>query len=259
MEKELANKILEGNIELHKIEAEFYDQVHPEIFNKSEQKLTQQVLDLAISKIDSQLIKVLDIGTGTGNIALKLLSDKNIERVIGLDLSAEMLDQLKTKIKEADPISLINKDFDSFLSENDEQFDLITISSVLHHLPDYYESLKKVISVLKPGGVLLILHEPTGEKSKLMNILYWLDSRLQAYIFIPKKILKKLKKLNYDLADYHVTHGFDLKGVINYFEKQENLEIFFQKKYNVFKLGIFRLIGKALPKKNNFILGIKKK
>jgi len=57
MEKDLANKILEGNIELHQAEAEFYDQVHPEIFNQSEQKLTQQVLDIATSKIDSQLIQ----------------------------------------------------------------------------------------------------------------------------------------------------------------------------------------------------------
>jgi len=170
-----------------------------------------------------------------------------------------MLAQLKAKIKDNSSISLINNDLDSFLSDNDEQFDLITISSVLHHLPDYYESLKGVVNILKPGGVLLIFHEPSGEKSKLMNILYWLDSRFQAYLFIPKNILKKLKKLNYDLADYHVTHGFDLKGVVNYFEKQENLEIFYQKKYNVFKLRGFRLFGKLLPKKNNFILGIKKK
>jgi len=258
MEKDLGNKILKSNLDLHKIEAEFYDKVHPEIFNKSEQKLTQQILAKALAEIDSKLIKVLDVGTGTGNIALKMINNNKIDRVIGLDLSKEMLEKLGQKIKPDAPLSLVNNDLDSFLKENNEQFDLITISSVLHHLPDYYESLKSLLNILKPGGVLLIFHEPSGEASKFMDILYWLDSRFYANIFVPANILKKLKKLNYDWADYHVTHGFDLDGIIKYFKTQKNLDIFYLKKYNVFKLKPFRLLGRLLPRKNNFILGIKK-
>jgi len=46
------------------------------------------------------------------------------------------------------------------LSEVDSNvYDLVTVYSVLHHIPDYLTAVKDIIRVLKPGGILFIDHE----------------------------------------------------------------------------------------------------
>jgi ubiquinone/menaquinone biosynthesis C-methylase UbiE len=259
MEENLKQKIIQANIELHQKEAAYYDRIHKEIFNRSEQRLIRKALNLALRAIKSENVKALDIGTGTGNIALKLLDEKRIQSIIGIDLSKEMLEQLRIKIGENPKIELVNMDADLFLKANLEKFDLITVSSVLHHLPNYIASLDKIFSALAGGGVLAIFHEPTGEKSRFLDLLEWLSIRLYVNLTLPLSIRRLVKELNYDLADYQIERGMSLLEIKKYFGSRKDLEIIYQNRHNVFQFWIFRLVGKLLPTKNSFILLAKKK
>jgi ubiquinone/menaquinone biosynthesis C-methylase UbiE len=258
MDKDLARKIILANIEVHQQEAKFYNRFHPEIFCASEQKLVKDVLKLALDKIKIPKIKVLDLGIGTGNIALKSAHNERVDSILGVDLSAEMLIEAEKKFKGNPKIKLVRSDLDSFLQNNQDKFDLITISSVLHHLPDYFVSLKNILGKLEKGGVLIIFHEPTGETSRALEFLAWIESRIFVYLYLPPNLKKLIKSLDYAYSDYHIAHGFSFMKVKEYIQSQLSLEYIYLKRHNVFKLGICRQLGKILARKNNFILGIKR-
>ncbi|MCX6744912.1 MAG: class I SAM-dependent methyltransferase [Candidatus Parcubacteria bacterium] len=257
MDPKLSQKIITANLELHHKEAQYYDLIHREIFNPEEQSLISHVLADAIEIINMPSISALDIGAGTGNITLKLLDNKNIGSIVVVDLSKEMLEQLQFKLESNPKVKIVNADIDSFLEAQTKGFDLITISSVLHHLPDYFETTEKILKKLNAGGALLIFHEPTGQKSKLLEIITWLDSRLFVNLLLPPLVKEVITTLDHSYSDYHVYHDFDLEGLKKHFENK-GLEIFYFNQHNVFSLGIFRWLARLIPQKNNFILGIKK-
>jgi len=259
MEQELANKIIQANIELHQKEAQFYDKIHPEIFCKSEQNLIKNILKQVLAEIKKDKLNVLDLGAGTGNITLKLLDNEKVESVLAVDLSKEMLDELEKKAKDNPKLKIANKPADIFLMDDDEKYDLIVISSVLHHLPDYFKTISLVLEKLNSGGVFIVFHEPTGEKSKILSFLEWLDIRIFVNLFLFGEIKKVAKSLDHTYSDYHFYHGFDLAGLKKFFETRNDLEISYFLKHNNFDLGIFRLIGRLIPAKNHFILAVKRK
>ncbi len=259
MKKDIEQKIIQANIDLHREEASVYDKIHPEIFCSSEQNLIKDILKQILAKIKKEEIKALDLGAGTGNVTLKLLDNKKISSLVAVDLSEEMLDELKKRAGLNPKLKIVNKPADEFLAEDEEKYNLIVISSVLHHLPDYFRVISLILKKLKPGGCFIIFHEPTAEKSKVLNFLEWLDIRLFVNLFLPKELKKRVKTLDHSLSDYHVYHDFDMEGIKKHFESKDNLEIIFFKRRNVFGLWPFRLIGKFLPQKNNFILAVRKK
>jgi 2-polyprenyl-3-methyl-5-hydroxy-6-metoxy-1,4-benzoquinol methylase len=259
MEHDLEQKIIQANIELHQKEARFYDRIHPEIFCKSEQNLIKNVLNQALAEIKQDKIKALDLGAGTGNITSKLLENEKVESIVAVDLSKEMLDELDKKAGINPKLKMATKPADVFLMDDEAQYDLITISSVLHHLPDYFQTIATVLEKLNKGGVFIIFHEPTSEKSKLLKFLEWLDVRIFTNLFLPTEIKKVAKSLDHTYSDYHVYHKFDLAGVKKNLEERKDLETVYFKRHNNFGLRIFRLIGNLIPIKNHFILAVKKK
>lgn len=101
---------------------------------------------------------VLDAATGTGRIPLILAQNAHFDgHVIGLDHSRKMLDQAQTKID-----ALYLQDFITLVKENaqempflDNSFDVVTCVEALEFMPSPEETLKELIRVLRPGGLLL--------------------------------------------------------------------------------------------------------
>src|SRR6267378_6161230 len=115
-------------------------------FHTSSERL-REVLELA-QPLRSDL--ALDVATGTGNTALALAPF--VRRVVGLDVTREMLDQARRVSAER---NVVNADWvlgDACrLPFEDETFDLYTVRAAPHHFRNFDAFLWEALRVLKPG------------------------------------------------------------------------------------------------------------
>lgn len=214
MDTGLRQSILDANRELHREEAALYDRIHPELTNGEEAARLRRMLDAAEKGLPSGGAKTaLDIGAGTGFVTAELV--RRGFKVTAVDISPEMLEVLEKKFAsevQAGKAATVAQDVDSFLATRQDAYSIITVSSVLHHLPDYAATLKVLADRLIPGGALVIFHEPTGgDLTGFEMALRKLDWQI-AWKFLTTAADRetiKAKKLDYGMADYHVTHGFD--------------------------------------------------
>jgi ubiquinone/menaquinone biosynthesis C-methylase UbiE len=256
VDKEVYRNIIEENIKLHRVEAGYYERLHPEEFNWFEQAETWKDL-IFISEHIPKPCPVLDIGCGTGNLFLKLLKLKY--EVWGVDLSPDMLTVLKERIpREArDRTMLFCQNIDDFIAQANRRFKFIVMSSVLHHFPDYLQTVKRISGLLEAGGWLYITHEPTqyalSADRFLRKILWQLDNLL--YLLLKMGKLPKVGPRNYRISDYHLYHGFQEEAVLSE-SKNAGLKIIkFCRYSSVMRLGISCWIDtKLLGSKGQFKL-----
>jgi demethylmenaquinone methyltransferase/2-methoxy-6-polyprenyl-1,4-benzoquinol methylase len=102
---------------------------------------------------------VLDIATGTGDLALEL-ERAGFASVVGLDFSAPMLQEAERKALEqpggTSLVSWVQGDAMSLPFAADT-FDAVTVGFGLRNMPDYLGALREVVRVLKPGGTFVCL------------------------------------------------------------------------------------------------------
>lgn len=140
--------------------------------------------------------RVLDICTGTATNAIRIAKQKPSTRVIGIDLSKDMLKiaQLKIKNEGIKNIRLKNMDATS-VDFKDKVFDKVLISLVLHELdePLAEKIMKEANRVLKDNGEIIVTEwEPSKEKWR--RLLF-----LPLHILEPKEYRVFIKK---DLYQY---------------------------------------------------------
>jgi len=208
----LQERIHEANIDLHRLEAKYYELLHPEVYNCNEQKRlssTLKTVDKLVVDNQGNVKKALDFGSGTGNLTGKLL--KMGYHVTAIDISSEMCEILKNKYKkylDSKRLVIINSPIED-LTFNKGEFDLIACYSVLHHLPDYVDSLQRLSVFLKKGGVMYLDHEKSP--------FYWKNESTYVAIFLKHifslsnpllnllsfRIMRiDLPSLDYSLSDY---------------------------------------------------------
>ncbi|MFK7818596.1 MAG: class I SAM-dependent methyltransferase [Planctomycetaceae bacterium] len=104
----------------------------------------------------SRFKNILDIGAGAGQILGHLLKLGHPDaRLVGIDLSPEMLRRARSRLKSTRP-AYITADM-TRLPFADESFDCITCGWVIEHLPDPAPGLSEFERVLQPGGSILML------------------------------------------------------------------------------------------------------
>src|SRR4028118_2035049 len=96
--------------------------------------------------------KVLEIGVGTGRIALPLTRQHRY-RYTGIDLSRNMMDVLRAKVS-SEQISLVQGDVARlpFLAGT---FDAVVAVHIFHLISGWQQAMDEVARVLRTGGVLL--------------------------------------------------------------------------------------------------------
>ena len=108
--------------------------------------------DLLLRQVPPHCQNALDIGCGNGGFA-RLMSDRFAIAVTGIDPDQVIIKraQMETSNPRA---QFIEADFLRY--RFDEQFDFISASASLHHMP-FEQALEKMVSLLRPGGVLAVL------------------------------------------------------------------------------------------------------
>ena len=158
----------------------------------------------AALKIEPAPASVLDVATGTGDVAFRLADMLPDARIVGVDLSEGMLRVAREKLEKLPPQFTGRMAFGKgdclMLPFQDSEFDMITVAYGVRNFSDLSAGLKEMRRVLKKDGVLCII-ELSNPKGKITAPLYKLySSRLiplagrmvsgdsRAYSYLPESI-----------------------------------------------------------------------
>jgi demethylmenaquinone methyltransferase / 2-methoxy-6-polyprenyl-1,4-benzoquinol methylase len=103
--------------------------------------------------------RVLDLATGTGDLAVDIARMHPGATVIGLDPSRQMLAVAQHKLARrqlADRISLVRGDAQA-LPYRDDEMDAATIAFGIRNVPDRVAALREMARVVRPGGRIAVL------------------------------------------------------------------------------------------------------
>lgn len=129
---------------------------------------------------------ILDIATGTGDLAI-LMAQTKAKKIIGLDISAGMLEVGKKKVEDknlSNVIDLVLGDSEN-IPFDDNYFDAITVGFGVRNFENLEKGFSEILRVLKPGGVFVILETSVPDKTPYK----------QGYRFYSKNILPIIGKL----------------------------------------------------------------
>ena len=132
-----------------------YDALNRKISLGIDVKWRRRVVDLLIPKKPES---ILDIATGTGDLALALTATR-ASRIVGLDISAGMLSVGKDKVKMENfenTIEMVIGDSEA-LTYDDNSFDAVTVAFGVRNFENLELGLSELFRVLKPGGTLVVL------------------------------------------------------------------------------------------------------
>tara|TARA_Y100001970_G_scaffold220852_1_gene271355 strand:- start:556 stop:1185 length:630 start_codon:yes stop_codon:yes gene_type:complete len=113
---------------------------------------------------------ILDVGSGSGDIASELLKKRTDINLYLLDLNKKMLEQGKIKHRGVDKINFIIGNGEK-LNFGDNFFDKYSISFCLRNITEYVLSIEEAYRTLKPGGKYCCL-EFSNPKSSLISRSY---------------------------------------------------------------------------------------
>ncbi|MDU3085653.1 MAG: class I SAM-dependent methyltransferase [Streptococcus mitis] len=98
--------------------------------------------------------EILDFGGGTGLLALPLA--KQAKFVTLVDISEKMLEQARLKAEQQESKNIQFLEQDLLANPLEQEFDLIVVCRVLHHMPDLDATLSLFHQHLKEDGQLFL-------------------------------------------------------------------------------------------------------
>jgi len=120
----------------------------------------------------SRPLTILDIATGTADFAIAAAALKP-HKIIGIDLSEEMLETGRKKVSKkglSEMINLMQGDSES-LPFGDNFFDAAIVGFGVRNFENPGRGLSEILRVLKPGGMFIVL-EFSRPESKLFKSIY---------------------------------------------------------------------------------------
>ena len=236
----LEASVTEANVRFYREIAAKYDRYEACVSDRDMQELLNRDLDRIGSLIHEQGRRVdcLDCGAGSGNLTLKML--KRGWSVTVVDISPDMLALLETKASsQGYSPRLINDSIANFLTATNDRYDVVTFSSVLHHLYSYVPVVAQAADHLRLNGIFYSNFDPVISRHKaLASAFEAFDTSLAKIIhdssdFLPG-ILRRLRKVLIrpdaqhkrsvlgpgDLAEYHAKTGLDDLRIIELLERK---------------------------------------
>ncbi len=166
-----------------------YDNLNRVISLGSDMKWKKKIVRLIEKKNPS---KILDVATGTGDLAI-MLSDTKATEIIGADISEGMLKVGRKKVENkglSDRITLVQADSENLPFE-DNYFDVITVAYGIRNFETLEKGLSEMFRVLKPNGTFVILETSVPTKFPFKQ-----GYKLYCNVFLPLigKLFSKDKK-----------------------------------------------------------------
>jgi len=147
---------------------------------------------------------ILDVATGTGDFAIESIRILQPKKIIGVDISAGMLQVAKEKITK----KLLQEQFEVQLgdSENlqfeDNTFDAVTVAFGVRNFENLEKGLAEILRVLKPGGKAIILELSNPKKFPIKQLFHlyfhkivpfigrFISKDSSAYSYLPESVSK---------------------------------------------------------------------
>jgi 2-polyprenyl-3-methyl-5-hydroxy-6-metoxy-1,4-benzoquinol methylase len=236
----LQEKVVHANVEFYKHVAGSYDSYETCVSDPRQQEMLERDLAQISSGLSSasDRISCLDCGGGTGNLALKMLSRDWSVTVV--DVSQSMLDILKVKAEALGrPVKLVNDSIESFLSHTNQTFDVISFSSVLHHLYSPVDVVSLAAKRVKHHGFFYSNFDPVKPHRPRLTSMFLTCDTVLAKVFYDRRdffpgLARRLRKLATpmdtvsgrvvasagDLAEFHANEGLDFSEIAEPLKKE---------------------------------------
>jgi demethylmenaquinone methyltransferase/2-methoxy-6-polyprenyl-1,4-benzoquinol methylase len=142
---------------------------------------------------------ILDVATGTGDMAILASQMLQPKKVTGIDISEKMLEigRRKYKAENIDNIELLYGDSET-INFSDNSFDAVTVAFGVRNFENLHKGLEEILRVLKPGAMLVVLEfsKPLFPGMKQLYNLYmgiiapeiasWFSRNKRAYKYLNK-------------------------------------------------------------------------
>jgi demethylmenaquinone methyltransferase/2-methoxy-6-polyprenyl-1,4-benzoquinol methylase len=151
---------------------------------------------------DEQPARVLDVATGTADLAIKAERTLHPREVVGVDLSAEMLAYGRDKLDRlglSPRISLVQGDA-ADLPFADDHFDAALVAFGVRNFEDLEAGLRGIRRVLRPGAPLVVLEFSRPRAFPIKQLYAWyneyilpriggaLSPERSAYEYLPSSV-----------------------------------------------------------------------
>jgi ubiquinone/menaquinone biosynthesis C-methylase UbiE len=152
----------------------FFDTFSKEYEKQSRYKhvFYKWIIKTIFRNISNKKCKILDLGTGNGELSIRLAIKFPESNVIGLDISSGMINQAKKKIKKAGikNITLVVSPVEKLKTQ---KIDYIVSSVAFHHIKEKELVLTKIYHCLPKGGKVIIgdWFEPSKQYRKEVDKL----------------------------------------------------------------------------------------
>jgi demethylmenaquinone methyltransferase / 2-methoxy-6-polyprenyl-1,4-benzoquinol methylase len=146
-------------------------------------------------------IEIIDLATGTGDMALAL-TGTGASRIVGVDISNKMLEIGRQKVKSKKLQHIIELEYNDAESLNfpDESFDVATVAFGVRNFENLSTGLSEIHRVLRKGGRLFVMEfsTPTAYPVRHLyrfyfkNILPFIGKSISgdpaAYTYLPESV-----------------------------------------------------------------------
>ena len=155
---------------------------------------------------------VLDVGCGTGTLALVAREQVRGGDAAGVDASPKMIERARRKARKAGTTIHFETGYAQSLPFSDARFDVVVNTLMLHHLPraEREIAVREMRRVLKPGGRLLAVDfVPSTERRSIIARLHHKGAGVS-----PKAIEDLVRNAGFSIAESGAVGVMGLQFVV---------------------------------------------